>query len=419
MRRQGMKVFSMAIRNLQRNKRRSLLAASSVFLSIFLVIVLQGFMDGFLDSLIRNYTKNETGHINITTAEYRERARFMPVDTFLEDYTALSDAIRTELGSIGNTAVIAPRIRFGVLLSSGNLTRQALALAGDPEIEKKLLMLDKRLLPGGQYCDSPGTVIIGEKLANDLGLSTGDDIKVVAQKADGGIGFKKLKISGLFRTNVNSLDESVFQMSLNDAQSLLAMGNGTQQLSIMLPASENSASRAASLSRQLESKGFAGLSVLPWTAIGEYPKIVAMAGAVYFSMYIVIALLGAFIIANIMTMVVLERKREIGILMSMGMKKSNLLSLFLLEGSMLGFIGAVGGSIFGLAVTGIFSKIGFDLTSSMAGFSWPLDNIIHTRFSIGAGIAGITLGTAVAAIVSWLPSWRAANLPPVEAIRSI
>lgn len=414
-----MKVFSMAIRNLQRNRRRSLLAASSLCLSILLVIIMQGFMAGFLDSLVRNYTKNETGHINITTVEYRERARFMPIDTFLEDYAALSDEIRNALGNTANTAIIAPRIRFGVLLSSGSLTRQALALAGDPEIEKKLLMLDKRLIPGSQYCDSPGTVIIGEKLANDLGLSTGDEIKVVAQKADGGIGFKKLKISGLFKTNVNSLDESVFQMSLHDAQSLLGMGNGTQQLSILLPTSKISNSQASALSRQLESKGFSGLSVLPWTAIGEYPKIVAMAGAVYFSMFIVIALLGAFIIANIMTMVVLERKREIGILMSMGMKKSDLLSLFLLEGSMLGFIGSVAGGIFGLTVTGIFSKIGFDLTSSMAGFSWPLDNIIHTQFSIGAGLAAIALGTVVAAIVSWLPSWRAANLPPVEAIRSI
>lgn len=414
-----MKVFSMAIRNLQRNRRRSLLAASSVCLSILLVIIMQGFMAGFLDSLVRNYTKNETGHINITTVEYRERARFMPIDTFLEDYAALSDEIRNALGNTANTAIIAPRIRFGVLLSSGSLTRQALALAGDPEIEKKLLMLDKRLITGSQYFDSPGTVIIGEKLANDLGLSTGDEIKVVAQKADGGIGFKKLKISGLFKTNVNSLDESVFQMSLHDAQSLLGMGNGTQQLSILLPTSKIANSQASALSRQLESKGFSGLSVLPWTAIGEYPKIVAMAGAVYFSMFIVIALLGAFIIANIMTMVVLERKREIGILMSMGMKKSDLLSLFLLEGSMLGFIGSVAGGIFGLAVTGIFSKIGFDLTSSMAGFSWPLDNIIHTQFSIGAGLAAIALGTVVAAIVSWLPSWRAANLPPVEAIRSI
>lgn len=414
-----MKVFSMALRNLERNRRRSLLAASSVFLSIFLVIILQGFIDGFLDSLVRNYTKNETGHINVTTAEYRERNRFMPVDSYLEDYTELADTIRTELGNAGKTVVIAPRIRFGVLLSSGNLTRQALALAGDPEIEKSLLMLDKRLLPDSQYCDTPGTVIIGEKLARDLGLRTGDSIKVVAQKADGGIGFKKLRISGLFRTNVNALDESVFQMSLNDAQSLLALGNGTQQLSIMLPSSAKSEATAKLLDRQLEARGYHGLSILPWSAIGEYPKIVAMAGVVYVSMYFIIALLGAFIIANIMTMVVLERKREIGILMSMGMKKSNILSLFLLEGSMLGFFGALTGSILGLAVNGIFSKIGFDLTSSMAGFSWPLDNIIHTQVSVISGLAGIVLGTAVAALVSWLPSWRAARLQPVDAIRSL
>jgi len=89
-----MRIIPFAARNLLRNKRRSMLAATSVFLSILMVIVLQGFTNGFLDSMVRNYIKNETGHINIATQGYRDRTRFMPVDEYIKDSPALAESIR-------------------------------------------------------------------------------------------------------------------------------------------------------------------------------------------------------------------------------------------------------------------------------------------------------------------------------------
>jgi ABC-type lipoprotein release transport system permease subunit len=414
-----MKTFQFAARNLLRNKRRSALAATSVFLSILMVIVLQGFTNGFLDSMVRNYIKNETGHINIATNGYRERTRFMPVDEYIENSSALAESIRTAIAVKDPGVIVAERIRFGVLLSSASGTKDALAIAGDPEVERRLLMLDTRILPGGTYMDGIGETIVGETLAYDLGLKVGDTLKVVTQKADGGLGFRKLKISGFFKTGVNSLDGIVFQMSLADARILLGMEDGAQQISVTLSGMRNVAAVTALVSGIAATHDQGSLSVLPWTAIGEYPKMIQLMSLVYYWVFLIVSLLGSFIIANVMTMVILERKREIGILMSMGMPKRRILNLFLAEGTMLGLVGSVTGTVIGIGFIMVLARKGFDMTSAMKGFSWPLDNVIYPSVTPGTIFLGIVMGTAVSAAISYLPSRRAARMAPADAIKSV
>ena len=414
-----MNIIPFAARNLLRNKRRSALAATSVFLSILMVIVLQGFTNGFLDSMVRNYIKNETGHINVATTGYRERTRFQPVDEYIENSPALAQSIRTAVAARDLGAIVSERIRFGVLLSSESGNKEALAIAGDPEAERKLLMLDTRIVPGGAYMGALGETIVGETLAADLGLKVGDTLKVVTQKADGGLGFRKLRISGLFKTGVNSLDGMVFQMNLEDARILLGMENGAQQISVTLSGMRNVAAMTDLVRGIVNADPQGSLSVLPWTSIGEYPKMIQLMNVVYYWVFLIVALLGSFIIANVMTMVILERKREIGILMSMGMPRGRILNLFLAEGTMLGLAGSLAGTVIGIGLIAVLARKGFDMTSAMAGFSWPLDNVIYPSVTPGTILMGVAMGTAVSAVVSYLPSRRAARMAPVEAIKSV
>ena len=414
-----MNIIPFAARNLLRNKRRSALAATSVFLSILMVIVLQGFTNGFLDSMVRNYIKNETGHINVATTGYRERTRFQPVDEYIENSPALAQSIRTAVAARDPGAIVSERIRFGVLLSSESGNKEALAIAGDPEAERKLLMLDTRIVPGGAYMGALGETIVGETLATDLGLKVGDTLKVVTQKADGGLGFRKLRISGLFKTGVNSLDGLVFQMNLEDARILLGMEDGAQQISVTLSGMRNVAAMTDLVRGIVNADPQGSLSVLPWTSIGEYPKMIQLMNVVYYWVFLIVALLGSFIIANVMTMVILERKREIGILMSMGMPRGRILNLFLAEGTMLGLAGSLAGTVIGIGLIAVLARKGFDMTSAMAGFSWPLDNVIYPSVTPGTILMGVAMGTAVSAAVSYLPSRRAARMAPVEAIKSV
>ncbi len=420
-----MNLISYAWRNLLRNTRRSLLAVLSTFLATLLVVAGNGLTEGFLDSMVRNYAKNETGHVNITTSSYRERARFLPIDDYIADADQLVSEIEQMDGadagaaSAGSGITAAPRIRFSVLLSSGLFTKPAVAIVGDPEKEKSLLMLNRNILPGGSYCDEPGTAIIGSGLAKDLGLKPGDKLKIIATRADGGIGFKSLKVSGIFQTGTNALDGSIFQMRLDDAQNMLGMPGGAQQILVMLPDYRLADAWQKKIGAVLAAHGQGQLSVLPWSAIGDYPKLILMASSIYMAMWFFIALLGAFIIANIMTMVVLERRRETGILMAMGMPPRRIILSFLLEGTMMGFGGSVLGTAAGIAFNAAFSRKGFDLSSALAGFSWPIDNIIKPTISVSGVLAGILFCTVAAAIMSLLPSWRASRMEVVDALKAV
>ena len=414
-----MNVWKMAIRNLGRNRRRSFLAVLSVFIAITLVVFMDGLISGVVDSLARNFTKNETGQVNVTTSEYRQRERFMPASAAIPNAEAVVTAIRTTPELSDRLVQVTPRALMGVVLSSGTASKAARCIAGDPQTEKSMLMLDRAILPGGSYLDARGTAIIGKKLADGLGLRVGDTLKVITEKADYGLGFKKFRISGLFHTGVDTFDGSTFLVSLSDARDLLGLGGGASEVLVMLKDYRQADQAAKLIASHLAASGLTGLSVQSWTSLGDIASLVTLTGNIYFWGEIVVAFLGAFIIANILMMIVLERKREIGILMSMGMERPRILWLFLVEGVLLGAIGSAAGVIVGTTLNALLSIKGMDMTRTISGAGIPLDNIIYPAVH-PANVAWLFLvGIAVAVVVSFLPSRTASRMDPIDAIRSV
>jgi putative ABC transport system permease protein len=414
-----MNVITMAVRNLGRNRRRTFLAMLSVLIAITMVVCMDGLITGVLGSMARNFTKNETGHVNVATAEYRARERFMPASAALAESDALMEAIRTTPGLEGRIVLVAPRALFGVVLSSATATKAARGIGGDPSAEKHLLMLDRALLPGSSYIDQRGgTAILGAKLAEDLGLKVGDTLKVVAEKADFGMGFKKFRIAGLFRTGLDAFDDSTFQVGLADARELLGLGRGASEILVMLKDYRDSDEAARLISARLAAAGHDKLSVQSWTSLGDIASLITLSGNIYFFGEIIVAFLGAFIIANIMMMVVLERRREIGILKSMGMEPFRILRLFLAEGVLLGLIGSAAGAILGSALNAWLSLKGIDFSRNIAGSGIPMDNIIYPGMHPSHVALLFLLGVAVSAMMAYLPSRNAARMNPIDAIRS-
>ena len=143
-----------------------------------------------------------------------------------------------------------------------------------------------------------------------------------------------------------------------------------------------------------------------------------MLGSIYFWIWIVIALLGAFIIANVMMMVVLERRHEIGVIKSMGMSRWRVLGLFLAEGTMLGVIGAAAGVILGTALNGWLGVRGMDFSKGLGALSMPLDTVVRPVVNAGRVVAIFVLGVAAAALMALLPARSAARMDPIDTIRS-
>ena len=414
-----MNVWKMALRNLGRNRRRTALAVLSVFISIALVTFMDGLIAGVVDSMARNLTKNETGHVNVTTSEYRTRQRFMPASAAIPDADAVVSAIRSTPGLSGSLVQVTPRVEFGVVLSSGAQSKAARAIGGDPVAEKSMLMLDRAIVPGGSYLQERGTAVVGKKLADELGLGVGDMLRVIAEKADYGLGFKKLQIAGLFRTGVDTFDGSTFLLSITDARDLLGLGRGASQVLVMLKDYQGADRAAKAIRAHLSASGLAGLSVRSWTSLGDIASLIMMTRRIYSWGEIIVAFLGAFIIANIVMMVVLERKREIGILLSMGMERPRILWLFLVEGVLMGALGSAAGVIVGTALNALLGLKGLDMTKTVSGAGIPLDNVIYPVVHPLTVVWLFVVGIAVALVVSFLPSRTAARMDPIDAIRSV
>ena len=412
-------IIDLARRNIKRNKRRTILAVSSIALAVALTTSLNGLLNGMVDNIVRNLTKNETGHIRISTKEFADRYRFMPVDEIIYNPENIKSIIKDIPDLKKEISIITERITFGTLLSNGPNSISAIGIAGDPETEKQLLNLN-RSITEGRYIENSDETIIGKKAAALLNLGIGDSLGILTQGADYSLRFKSFRIVGLFETGLKQLDETFFQIPLADAKTFLRTDDGVQQIIIMLKDYKKVDKAAQRIKEEFaHSLEFEDIAIRTWKEIGDYITIISVSEVIYSWMYVVISFLGAFIISNILMMIVLERRREIGILKAMGLKKKEILFLFVSEGAVIGIIGSFIGALMGLSVCFIFSIYGIDFSSAMGEMNFPADPVYYFKVNPASILLMFLLGVAVAVFVSILPSRKAANMNVVDAIKSV
>lgn len=421
-------LIKMAFRNIKRNKRRSFLAVLSVGLALMLVIILQGLVDGLVENMIKNSTKNETGHIRLMNQEYFKNIQYNSLQHIIYNPDNLINFIKIDKYLSNKIQIITERIKFPVLLQYSGNNKSAIGIAGNIENEKLLLMLDKSIIDGsylsGNIIKKNGKkyreVIIGQKLAEILELKVGDDFSLMLQGSDLGIHIPRFIVKGIFKTGLNMIDENIFMINIEDAKSILKTDGGVQEILIMLNNFKESFSVSKYINKLLQNnKDFSYIVAKNWKESNSFLAMMDQALQIYNFLYFTIAFLGAFIITNIMMMVILERKREIGILKSMGMKKREILFLFTFEGIILGTIGSFCGVLVGTLINIPLSIIGLDFSSSMSSMNFPIDNVIKWSITISGIITTMFIGIFVSALVSVIPSRHAANMKAIDAIKSI
>lgn len=164
-------LISFAVRNVLRNKKRTLLTASSIFIAAVIVTYGIGFFNGFIDGFQRNEIDYFTGNLKVTTENYVKYERFMPVEYYIQDSTVLAADIAKKNG----VSSVEERIRFGTILGTGENTEPALGIGvdlmkGKYDLRNKLVR--GRMEEEGLYfCDS---------LARKLGIKVGDNILIAA-----------------------------------------------------------------------------------------------------------------------------------------------------------------------------------------------------------------------------------------------
>jgi ABC-type lipoprotein release transport system permease subunit len=403
----------LAWRNLWRYKRRTWLTVGAMIFSNSLLVFSISLQFGSYDMMINNTLQAFTGHIQVQREGYLDDPKMRYV---LPDITNMANHLRSSLDS----NEVAARAAGFALVSSNDRSYGLQILGVEPEFEPFVSTIPG-LVKQGRYLnkESHEEIVIGSVLARNLKVKLGDEVTFLGSGQDDSFAAGVARVVGIFETGVADLDRSMAQVSLSYFQDAFAMeGSGH---SIVLRAA--SIDEVPMLQQRVETliDGQDKLVVLNWEALqpGLKQAIQADMTSAWF-MYGVLIILVAFSVLNTQLMSVLERTREFGTMMALGLKPSNLARLVMTETFMMASLGLAIGVFIGYLITAYLSVVGF----SYPGMAEMADKFnLPDRMYPSISLLSLTLGPGIVAIGCLLaaiyPALRLYVLLPIEAMRAV
>jgi lipoprotein-releasing system permease protein len=303
--------------------------------------------------------------------------------------------VRDTLDTLPEIKAVSPVVSGPAFARKGEVFKSISILGIDPPRYEKIIPISTDIV-SGRFKVGAGDAVIGKLLADDLGLRAGNKLRI--ESGDGRAAV--VTIAGIFEIGVRDLDARFVYVDLKQAQSLLGLYGGINLIDLTVQdlfAAEATASRISRLT---------GLKAESWMQTNA--QLVNALASQSMSTSIItffVALSVAFGIASVLAISVTQRTREIGILRAMGIRRSQVLQIFLLQGALLGLIGSAIGASFGYLLVMAFNQ-----------FGPKLFYIDVPSYLIGSATA---VATVVGILAALAPAWRASRLDPVQAIRYV
>lgn len=406
-------LLDLAWRNLGRNRRRTLITITAISSGLAMLVVASAVGDGMHARMINYGVANQAGHVVIHGAGYHEKGE---AEITVPRAAAVAEAMRR---AVPEARVVSRVFLQGLLTSPRNSV--GVALVGvQPDREAEVAQLDDKLVEGAylKEGDERG-VVIGAALAKTLEVKLGDKVVLMTQR-QGEIESTLLRVRGLFETGMQELDGFYGHMPLGAAQAVLGLGEGVHQVSLHLPDVDGVGEAAR---RARAAIGGEGLEVLPWQeALPELHQFVVLDDGSAYVFMLVIAIVVAMGILNTVLMSVLERTREFGVMLSLGMTPGRLGRLVLAEAALLGLVAVAGGVALGGLLSWPLIVNGLDYaelaggSGAIATAGVPLDTKIYGDLSWTKVLVFSLISLGLTVLSSVYPIWKATRLEPVEAM---
>ncbi len=404
-------LLRLASRNLWRNRRRTLLTLSAMVVSLALLTLSLGVFSGMLVDILASTTEQYHGHLVITADDYLDDRDMYK--NFSSDEQLLRK-LETDEVVIG----FSQRLR-GFGLASHDESSYPVELLGiHPEMEKSVTNLHQQLAEGAYLAGNNGNgAVIGSSLAKKLKVSPGDELVFVTQAADGSIGNDLLIVRGIFRTGHSGHDNSLVLVPQQWLQKVMTLDGKIHEIAIAI----NAPLRAADYKPALATLLPQGLSITDWgELLPEMREAIASFDVSRLIFVIILYFATGLGILNTIFMSVMERTREFGILMALGLRPGQIKRLVLLESLLLGLIGTLLGLVCGLILSYYMSRFGIDLSTWITPITYAggtMQPRLKAIFEYRNFIEPAYLLVVVSVLAGFFPARRAANLQPVQAIR--
>ncbi len=408
-------LWTMAWRNLGRNRRRTLLTLASIAFGVFLAIMSMAAQDRNWQDMIDLGARMGGGHVTVQHPEYL-------------DTPSLSRAV-SGTGALVETASQDPevtrvveRIAGQLMVSTARESYGAAFIAFDPEAEDATTLSYLEAISEGRMfaADDATGIVLAAQLAQNLGAEIGDRVVYTATDRDGEIVAGLGRVRGILRTGAPSIDVGMVLLPIEAARSVLGFApDEATQVALFIADHRRSEAVADRLQERIGTEAAA----IPWfEGRPDLYAFIAMKVGGGVIMIGIIALMVAAGIFNTVFVSVMERLREFGIMMAVGFSPARLFRLVVYESVWLGVVGLALAAVLTVGPYLYLNRVGIDMGQMLGSSPTEISGVaMATQFRFGIypeNLLRIGILAFVAVVLAGIyPAWRAGRVEPVESIR--
>jgi len=405
-------IIQLAWRNLWRQPRRTVLSSLAIAFTSAFMIFMPSLQNGSYNSMIESTLRLYDGYAEIQQEGYRDNPE---IRNSIKNYTA----VITGLEGLPEIKAVGARGIGSAVLSSKSRSLGAQIVGVEPSVEAKLSSIPSNIRNGrflqGEDSDE---IVMGVTLARNLQLNLGDKVTLLGMGRDGSLAVDSLVLVGTFVTGINALDRLMAEMPLGRFQQSFSMN---QQVHAIVLSGENISQFQPVLASVRDIAAQHNLSLLDWKALqpGLYQGIIldiSSAAMIYIAMIIVVT----FSLLNSLLMSVLERTREFGMLLALGMRPGSIGRMIWAETVLLIVFGLSIGLLIGYLVSEYYAKVGIHFEKAQEVFDkFGLPSAIYPEVSVLTLLVGPTIIGLSVLFAGLFPVLRIYRLQPVAAMRTI
>jgi len=383
---------------------------ASVAVGLLAGMFMMAFSLGLVKQEIDSAVSTQISHIQIHNPRFQD-------DKDVVFTIANGQALVDQLKKVPQVKAVTGRIITTGMIASSSTSAGVEIHGINPADEKTVSCISGDIKEGVYFNeDKKNEIVVGAKLAEKLGVRLHSKIVLTFQSKNGDLTSGSFRIAGIFKSRISVFDESTVFTRFTDLAQLLGTGDEIHEIALLAKDEKNIDALTINLQKKYPS-----LLVQSWLEIS--PEMAMLTGVFDQIMYIIIGIILMalmFGIINTMLMAVLERQREFGMLMAIGMNRTRVFFMVVLESILLTCAGIPIGFLLNIGAVAYFAKHGIDLSRfSDALVHYGFSNMVYPEF-YPAMFAPITIMTAVAAILSSIyPAYKALQYKPAVAIHKI
>lgn len=406
--------FKLAWRNMWRNWRRTTIALVAIVLGLILLLMMDGLIKGSDQAIFGNAVRLYGGNLQVHAPGYRDKAARLPMLP-LDDPEAVVQAAR----ALPEVLAVAQRINTaGIIIHRGNSVPVAIT-AIQPEVEAPLSLQAENISQGRFLSPDDGDAIfIGKALADRLQVGVGDNVTLLGRSKNEAMRQHNFTVVGIFDLHTPDAEKGTVFIPLADAQTLYNLRDQVTEVPIFLKQIGSEATVMTALQTQLP-----GYEIDSWQTLKGDLKDTLNTKFAFTSFFgIIVIVIASIGILNLMLMAVFERTREMGVLAALGMKGRQIMGLFLLEGSLIGVVGAIVGCGLGFLLITLMGGVGIDLskmTTGMGDIGVLMSGKLYPMVTAADLLSRAFIVVIITTMASLYPAWQASRKEPAQALHHV